>query len=142
MTSGIILAALSGLSFAFTGLVANQLADQSHPGVVIGFYEGLFGLVFVLAVNVRHFKGRPQVTRPAMAWIALAAAGFAMAFGSFYTALSRIDYSVGAPILGAVPLVSYVFLLFFLKGKERITPRALTGASLVVVGVGIIGVTN
>ena len=29
-----------------------------------------------------------------------------------------------------------------LKGQERITPRALIGATLVVVGVGIIGVTN
>jgi drug/metabolite transporter (DMT)-like permease len=77
-----------------------------------------------------------------MLWIALAGAGFATAFASFYTALSRIDFSVGAPILGAVPMVSYVVILFVLRGEEHITPRALLGATLVVVGVGIIGVTN
>ena len=87
--------------------------------------------------------GRPQAgpARPALAWALAAGALFAAAFGSFYTGLSRIDYSAGAPILGAVPLVSYVVLLFVLRGHERITRRALAGAFLVVAGVGIIGVT-
>ena len=142
VTSGIVLTVLSGFSFAFTGFIANDLVDGGHPGVIVGFYESLFGLVLVLGVNVRQMRGKPRATRPALFWIALAAAGFATAFGSFYTALSRIDYSVGAPILGAVPLVSYVVVLFVLRGQERITPRALLGATLVVVGVGIIGSTN
>ena len=142
VTSGIILTVLSGFSFAFTGFVANDLVDTGHPGVIVGFYESLFGLILVLAVNVRQMRGKPQATRPALMWIALAAAGFATAFGSFYTALSRIDYSVGAPVLGAVPMVSYVVVLFVLRGQEHITPRALLGATLVVVGVGIIGATN
>ena len=141
VTSGIILTVLSAFSFGSTGFLANRLADQGNPGVVIGFYESLFGLALVLAINV-HRAGRPRATRAAMAWATIAAMGFAVAFGSFYTALSHIDYTIGASILGAVPLVSYVFILFVLKGQERITPRALTGATLVVVGVGIIGVTS
>lgn len=141
VTSGIILTVLAALSFGSTGFLANHLADQGNPGVVIGFYESLFGLALVLAINVHH-AGRPRATRVAMAWATIAALGFAVAFGSFYTALSHIDLTVGAPILGAVPLVSYAFILFVLKGQERITPRALIGATLVVVGVGIIGVTN
>jgi drug/metabolite transporter (DMT)-like permease len=141
VTSGIILAVLSAFSFGTTGFVANRLADQGNPGVVIGFYESLIGLALVLAINV-HRAGRPRATRAALAWATLAATGFAIAFGSFYTALSHIDLTVGAPILGAVPLVSYVLILFVLKGKERITRRALIGATLVVAGVGIIGVTS
>jgi drug/metabolite transporter (DMT)-like permease len=142
MTSGIVFTILSGLSFAFSGFLANHLVDDGRPGVIVGFYESLFGVALVLALNVRQLRGRPQVTRPAVFWIALAAAGFATAFGSFYTALSRIDFSVGAPILGAVPMVSYLFVLFLLRGEEHITPRTLLGATLVVVGVGIIGVTS
>jgi drug/metabolite transporter (DMT)-like permease len=142
VTSGIIITILSGFSFASTGFVANNLADGGHPGVVIGFYESLFGLVLVLGVNARQLRGKPRLERSAIPWIILAAAGFAIAFGTFYTALATIDFSVGAPILGAVPLVSYVVVLFVLRGEERITPRALLGAMLVVTGVGIIGVTN
>ncbi len=142
ITSGIILACLSGFSFALAGFVANALVDNGHPGVIVGFYEGLFGLALVLVVNFRQMRGKSKTPRKAWLWIALAAAGFAMAFGSFYTALSSIDYSVGSTILGAVPMVSYVVALFVLRGTEQITPRALLGATFVVAGVGIIGVAN
>ncbi|MEE8517614.1 MAG: EamA family transporter [Dehalococcoidia bacterium] len=142
MTVGIMLASLAALSFATNGFIANHLVDDGTPGVVVGFYEASFGLMLVLAVNARNLGGRPRMTRSAALWTVLAATGFAAAFGSFYTALSRIDYSVGAPILGAVPLVSYIAVLLLLRGEERITPRALMGAALVVVGVGLIGVTR
>jgi drug/metabolite transporter (DMT)-like permease len=145
ITSGIIFTILSGFSFASSGFFANKLVDEGTPGVIVGFYEDLFGLLLVLAVNVRAFRtvrARPSMTKTSLLWTIAAASGFAIAFASFYTALSRIDFSVGAPILGAVPLVSYVVVLFVLRGEEHITPRALLGATLVVVGVGIIGVTN
>ena len=142
MTSGIVLTVLAGLSFAVTGFFANKLVDEGAPGVVVGFYESLFGLVFVLAVNARSFRTRPTIERSSIPWIVAAAAGFAIAFGTFYTALSTLDFSVGAPILGAVPLVSYVTALFVLRGHERITPRALAGAVLVVAGVVMIGLVG
>ena len=142
MTSGILLTVLAGLSFATTGFFANKLVDEGAPGVVVGFYESLFGLIFVLAVNARALRARPAIERSSIGWIIAAAAGFALAFGTFYTALSTLDFSVGAPILGAVPLASYVTVLFVLRGQERITPRALIGATLVVAGVTMIGVAN
>ena len=142
VTSGIVFTVLSGFSFALTGFVANTLVDDGHPGVVIGFYEAAFGLTLVLAVNARSLRGRPKATRAAWGWTALAGAAFATAFATFYTALSTLDYSVGSPVLGAIPLVSYIFVLVLLRGQERITPRALVGATLVVVGVGIIGAVS
>ncbi|MDA1036586.1 MAG: EamA family transporter, partial [Chloroflexi bacterium] len=120
----------------------NKLVDEGNPGVVVGFYESAFGLLLVLGINARSFRTRPRMERAALMWTLAAAIGFAIAFGSFYTALSTLDFSVGAPILGALPLVSYFVALFVLRGQERITPRALGGAALVVVGVTIIGVAN
>ena len=142
VTSGILLAVLAAFSFALTGFVANHLVDGGEAGVVVGFYEAVFGLALVLAVNARTLRHKPRTTRSSTLWIVLAAMAFAGGFGSFYTALSGLDYSVGAPILGAVPLVSYVVVLFSLTGQDRITLRALAGATLVVAGVGIIGVAN
>lgn len=142
MTVGMLLTFLAAASFATAGFVANELVDDGTPGVVLGFYEASFGLIFVLATNVRGLRTGHRLSRSAIGWVLLAGAAFALAFGSFYTALSRLDYSVGAPILGAVPLVSYAMLLLVLRGEERITLRALGGASLIVVGVGIIGVAG
>ena len=142
ITSGIILAVLAGISFATAGFFANKLVDEGSPGIVVGFYESVFGLIFVIAINTSSLRARPKISRSALNWIIAAAAGFALAFGTFYTALSTLDFSVGAPILGAVPLASYLTVLFVLRNEERITPRALIGAVLVVTGVAIIGVTN
>ena len=142
MTVGILLAFLAGTSYAVGGFLANELVDDGTPGVIVGFYEASFGLVFVLAMNVRGLRTGHRMSRNAAGWVLLASIGFATAFGSFYTALSRIDYSVGAPILGAVPLVSYVVLFFVLSGEERITRRALAGATMIVAGVGVIGVAS
>jgi drug/metabolite transporter (DMT)-like permease len=142
VVSGIVLTILSGLSFACTGLVANALVDDGSSGVVVGFYEAVFGLLLVMGTNVREISRRPKMSRVTLGWAALAAAGFAIAFGTFYTALASMDYSVGVPILGAIPLVSYAVALVLLRGRERITRRALAGAVLVVAGVGIIGATS
>ena len=142
MTSGLVLTVLAGVSFAVGGFLANKLVDEGVPGVVVGFYEGLFGLVFVLAVNVRSLRAGLIVERSSIGWIIAAAASFALAVGTFYTALGRLDFSVASPILGAVPLASYVTALFVLRSEERITPRALVGAVLIVAGVLMIGVTN
>ena len=141
MTVGIAFAVAAAASFATAGFLANELVDGGTPGVVVAFYETLFGLAYVAAVNVRRLGGsRLRFERGAAVWVFAAGVSFAVAVGSFYTALGRIDFSVGAPIVGAVPLVSYLAVLIVLRGHERITPRALVGAAMVVAGIGMIGV--
>ncbi len=143
--AGILLALLAAASMAATGFVANELVDDGAPGLVVGSYETLFGLACVVSINLLL---RRRATRPPLArwvfptrWVLLASVAYAAALGSFYTALSSVDYSLAAPILGATPLVSYAAALVILPGRERITRRALAGASLIAAGVGLIGVT-
>ncbi len=141
VTSGILLAALASASFSSAGFIASQLIDETRPGVVLAFYEGAFGLLFVLGVNARALTGAKSGWRPAMPWVIGSGLVFAVAIGTFYTALERLPFSTAAPIVGAVPLASYTFVLLLLRGQERITPRALLGAVLVVGGVGLVGVS-
>ncbi len=142
VTLGIVLAALAAASFATAGFIAKQLVDGGTPGVVVAFYEVSFGLLFLSAAHARDLRSGLRLERTALRWVALAGIGFALATASFYTGLSRIDYSVGAPIIGAVPLVSYGFVLLILRGHERLTVRSVLGATLVVGGVGLIGATS
>ena len=149
---GLVFATLAMLSFVMAGLLANHLVDRGASPVVVAFYEALFGLSFTLGINFRAFprkglkKSIPGPGRPlaasTLAWMLTAGVLFALATGSFYTALSRIDFSVAAPLTGAVPLVSYLFVLIMLRGHERLTPRVVLGAALVVAGVGLIGAAN
>ena len=142
VTLGIVFAALAAASFATAGFIAKQLVDDGTPGVVVAFYEVTFGLLFLTAAHARSLRSGLRLERSALRWVVLAGVGFALATASFYSGLSRIDYSVGAPIIGAVPLVSYVFVLLILRGYERLTARSVFGATLVVGGVGLIGAAN
>ena len=142
VTIGLVFAVLAMLSFVTGGLLANHLVDRGNSPVVVAFYEALFGLAFTLGIRLRGLRsGRPSV-RSGWAWMLAAGVLFALASGSFYTSLARIDYSVAAPIVGAVPLASYLFVLLVLRGYERLTLRVVFGATLVVAGVGLIGVAN
>lgn len=142
VTIGIALAILATLSFALVGLLANYLVDQGNPPLVVGFYETIFGLVFALALNARSVRTLQRPNWMALRWAIMTGVLFACSAASFYTALARIDFSVGAPIVGAVPLASYIFVLLVLRGHERLTLRVAAGALLVVAGVGLIGVAN
>ncbi len=142
ITIGLAFAVLAMLSFSVGGLLANHLVDRGASPLVVAFYEALFGLAFVLGIRVRGLRsGRPPA-KSAVGWMVAAGILFALATSSFYTALARMDFSVAAPIIGAVPLASYVFVLIVLRGHERLTLRAVLGATLVVAGVGLIGVAN
>lgn len=143
ITIGLVFAVLAMLSFVTGGLLANHLVDKGISPVVVAFYEALFGLAFVLSIRLRGLRSglRPPVSS-GLGWMLAAGVLFALATGSFYTALARIDYSVAAPIVGAVPLASYLFVLIALRGYERLTLRVVCGAALVVAGVGLIGVAN
>ena len=142
VTLGVVFAALGALSFAAGGFIGKQLVDDGTSGVVVAFYEVAFGLLLLTVVSARNLRFGFRLERRALGWVAVAGISFALASGSFYTGLSSIDFSVGAPIIGAVPLVSYVFVLLILRGHERLTLRSVLGATLVVGGVGLIGVAN
>jgi len=142
ITIGLVFAVLAMLSFAVGGLLANHLVDKGASPLVVAFYEALFGLAFVLGIRARGLRSGRSPSASALAWMLAAGVLFALATSSFYTALARIDFSVAAPIVGAVPLASYLFVLIVLRGYERLTPRVVLGATLVVAGVGLIGVAN
>ena len=142
VTLGIVFAALAAASFAIAGFIAKQLVDDGTSGVVVAFYEVAFGLLFLTAARARSLRSGLRLERGVLRWALIAGIAFALASASFYTALSRIDFSVGAPIVGAVPLVSYAFVLLILRGHERLTVRSMLGATLVVGGVGLIGAAN
>ena len=142
VTIGLVFTVLAMLSFVTVGLLANHLVDRGNSPVVVASYEALFGLAFTLGIRARGLRsGRPPAGS-ALGWMLAAGVLFALATGSFYTALARIDFSIAAPIVGAVPLASYLFVLIVLRGYEHLTPRVVLGAALVVAGVGLIGVAN
>jgi drug/metabolite transporter (DMT)-like permease len=139
---GILFAFGASASYASEGFVASQVIRHYSPGLVLAAHSSTFGMGYLLALWGREFRKHEAISRVGLFWIALAGLGLAMGTSSLYSALGEAPLSVVAPIVGAVPLVSYVFVLLLLRGQERITPRVLLGASLVVAGVVLISIYN
>jgi uncharacterized membrane protein len=139
---GILFAFGASASYASEGFVASQVIRHYAPGLVLAAHSSTFGMGYLLALWGRQFRHRQKINRAGLFWVVLAGLGLAAGTSSLYSALGEAPLSVVAPIVGAVPLVSYVFVLLLLRGQERITPRVLLGASLVVAGVVMISIYN
>ena len=142
VTVGVLLCIVAAVSLAGAGYIASQVIERDTPGISIAFYEGIFGISFILLIRGRNLVRGGQPSRSALPWLVLAGGCNALGVGAFYTALSHAPLSVAAPITGVTPLVAYVFVLLLLRGQERITRRVLFGAALVVSGVILVGVSS
>ena len=125
---------VAAVSLGSAVYIASQIINQDTPGIAVGFYEIVFGLIFILILYGRSLAQRAQAFRPALPWLVLAGGTNALGIGGFYTALAHSPLSVAAPISGMAPLFTYAFVLLLLRGQERITRRVLFGATLVVSG--------
>ena len=139
---GILLTVASAFAFATAAFIASQLVAGATPGSVVAFFEAAFGVLFMLGIYGRGLRELPRTPARAWPWLILTGISLSAGFGGFYSALDHAELSVVAPIPGAVPLVSYAFVLLLLRGQERLTKRVVAGAVLVVAGVVLIGVTN
>ena len=140
--AGVLLSMTAAVSLAGGAFVASQIVGELAAGVVVAFYEATVGLVLLAALYAPDLRRIGRVSRAGLGWSLLVGVGLAIGIGSFYPALGQAPLSVVAPITGAAPLVSYAFILVFLRGQERLTRGTVLGAALVVGGVVLIGVTN
>ena len=103
-----------------------------------------FSLFFGLLITAVLF-GRNAVKDGARAsigsWIYILGAGCASALGvsCWYLALVESPIVIVAPIVAVYPLVTIILTAIFLKNIEKVTPKTISGATLVVIGVILVG---
>ncbi len=62
----------------------------------------------------------------------------AIGMASLVFALATDDISFVYPLSSSAPLFAVIFTAIFLRGVERLTPRLLTGAAMIVAGVALL----
>jgi drug/metabolite transporter (DMT)-like permease len=126
-----------------TFLVRKVVIDVAPPLVAASFAM-LFGTIFLSLINVRELPHvrRLMVKRNAVL-LALAAGIFSTSGVVLcYLALSTTPVTVAAPVFALQPLIALVLSHLFLQKLEKVTPRILIGALLVVLGVILIAMSN
>jgi drug/metabolite transporter, DME family len=120
-------------------LTRHSVSDLSTPlvGALLALWWGTlgFGLIAVRA----HWSPAANFRRGALLF---AGSGIFSALGIIFSfiAFQKGEVVLVSPVLATHSLTTLLFAAIFLRGLERITPRVVVGALLVVSGVVVLSV--
>lgn len=139
--SALALPVVAGVGFAVSDLF-RKLGLDEVPNPAFGALVAVISmLTVVVVVVVASPKLRNQIrVGPAWGWLIVAGACIAGALLSLFKALEEGSVSVVGPIIAAQPLAVIGLSWTLLHNIERVTPRMVVGATLVVAGVILIAV--
>lgn len=129
---------LAALFWGLSGGIGGVLMADGWEPLVVSFYRGAIGLVFVLAWLALR-PGRSGLANPRLwGWSLMAGLGVAGNFTFYFVSISEGSVSVAATLMYCAPV--FVFLVSFALKLERPTP--LKWAAIVMVMLGIVLLTR
>ena len=140
LVTGVAFALGAAMAYGSSQVITRQIIGDLAPpltGTLISLFWGTLGFALLSARNLGsrgdHFR---------RGTLFFAAGGIFSAAGVLlmFNALELGQVVVIAPVLATNPLFTLVFASVFLRGVERITPRVILGALLVVSGVMVLSV--
>ena len=138
---GYLLALGAAMGYGGSQVVAKQIVEETHSLVGAAF-SLLFGLTFLSIVTARDMAQQERTQAMAYVWAVLAGLASVGGVTFLYLALGQAPVVVVAPVTGTNPLFSIILAWVFLRRMERLTPRVVLGAVLVVAGVTVVSVSQ
>ena len=139
MVLGYAASLLSAAGYGTGAVIGRKIVDNYAPPLVATAMALVLGSLPLLLLTQRHLAG-DVANVPRRAWVMMALAGLASAWGVtfMFLAVSKAPVVLVAPIGGVYPLFVIILMYLFLKRSERITWQTILGAVLVVGGVAVI----
>jgi len=129
---------LAALCWGLSGGIGAVLMDDGWAPLVVSFYRGAIGLVFVLAWLALRPQGNGLANPRLWGWSVMAGLGVAGNFTFYFISISEGSVAVAATLMYCAPV--FVYLVSFALGLER--PSLLKGAAIVMVMLGIVLLTR
>jgi drug/metabolite transporter (DMT)-like permease len=130
--------ALAALFWGLSGGIGGILMADGWSPLVVSFYRGLIGLLFVLLwLAVRPYRSGLASGRMWF-WSAIAGVGVAGNFAFYFLSIAEGSVAVAATLMYCAPV--FVYLVSFTLKLER--PTLLKWAAIAMVMVGIVLLTR
>lgn len=127
------LVALAALCWGLSGGIGGILTGQGWDPVVVSFYRGAIGLLFVLVwLGVRP-RGSGLATPRLWFWSAIAGAGVAGNFAFYFVSIAEGSVAVAATLMYCAPV--FVYLVSFTLKLESPTLFKWIAIAMVMLGV-------
>lgn len=129
---------LAAFFWGLSGGIGGVLIAEGWDPLVVSFYRGAIGLVFVGAWLALHPQGSGLKDPRLWFWSVLAGIGIAGNFGFYFLSIAHGSIAVAATLMYTAPV--FVYLISFILKIEP--PTLLKWAAVVLVLVGIVLLTE
>ncbi len=133
-----VFVALAALCWGLAGGIGGVLTAQGWSAVVVSFYRGAIGLVFVLAWLAARPGGSGLGSGRLWFWSALAGVGVAGNFAFYFLSIAHGSVAVAATLMYCAPV--FVYGVSFVLGLER--PSVAKCSAIAVVMLGVVLLTG
>ena len=134
---GYFLATGASLSYGASLVLAKEVVEDVPP--LVGSSIGMiFGMLVLAVVSAKDMTRDRSASRRSFVWAGLSGLAAGGGIALMFLAMSKAPVVVVAPMIAVNPLTAILFGQIFIRNIERLTPRILLGAVLVVIGVIII----
>lgn len=129
---------LAALCWGLSGGIGGMLLAQGRDALVIAFYRGAIGLLFVAVWLLLRPRGSGLASHRLWLWSVLAGLGVAGNFAFYFLSIQAGSVAVAVTLMYCAPV--FVYLVSFVLGLEQ--PHPLKWAAIVLVLLGIVLLTR
>jgi drug/metabolite transporter (DMT)-like permease len=136
--AGTAFVALAALCWGLSGGIGGILLTDGWDPLVVSFYRGAIGLLFVLVWLAWCPHGSGLASRRLWFWSAIAGLGVAGNFALYFVSIAEGSVAVAATLMYCAPV--FVYLVSFVFKLE--SPSPMKWAAIAVVMLGIVLLTQ
>jgi len=125
--------ALAALCWGLSGGIGGILTAQGWDPVVVSFYRGAIGLLFVLVWLSLRPRGSGLASRRLWFWSAIAGVGVAGNFAFYFVSIAEGSVAVAVTLMYCAPV--FVYIVSFALKLERSTLIKWAAIAIVMFGV-------
>lgn len=139
--TGTALVALAALCWGLSGGIAGILMSDGWDALVVSFFRGAIGLLFVLVWLALRPHGSGLASRKLWFWSTIAGLGVAGNFAFYFVSIAQSSVAVAATLMYCAPV--FVYLVSFAFKLERPTPLKWAAIGMVMLGIVLLtGIYN
>jgi drug/metabolite transporter, DME family len=127
------LVTLAALCWGLSGGIGGLLTGQGWDPIVVSFYRGAIGLLFVFAWLALRPSGSGFASRRLWFWSVIAGVGVAGNFAFYFVSIAEGSVAVAATLMYCAPV--FVYLVSFTFKLERPTPLKWAAMAMVMLGI-------
>jgi drug/metabolite transporter (DMT)-like permease len=129
---------LAALFWGLSGGIGGILTGQGWDPIVVSFYRGAIGLLFVLAWLALRPRGSGLASRRLWFWSVIAGLGVAGNFTFYFISIAEGSVAVAVTLMYCAPV--FVYLVSFTLKLER--PTLFKWAAIAMVMLGVVLLTG